>query len=160
MPLVVIHGPGASGKTFHADKFKAHYGLETAADWYSPKRFALPRAPEADLLLTQESAEVVGRAFPEATIVHINDARRAIGLDDAPANGFRAQPWHGIIVAREFIALGYKLPFSYEGDGQIVDAEDRPVCVIDPHGELPNNSADDLAALIVHACNFFDPMVR
>lgn len=82
--IVLIHGPMASGKTFHSKAFAKHFGCSAVADWDCRER-ELPRS-SALLLLTNEHPErVVGqirksRPDAEIRVVHIRTARLAIGV--------------------------------------------------------------------------------
>jgi hypothetical protein len=91
MGIVVIHGAMRTGKTLNAEKFRDHYQCKRVQDWSSFRGRGHSAFPvrEGDLLLTTEAPSVIRRAFPNATVVSINVARRAIGIDPAPAEGFR-----------------------------------------------------------------------
>lgn len=81
--IVLIHGPMASGKTFHSKAFAQHFGCSEIADWDCREQ-PLPRS-KALLLLTNEHPERVvakirkGRPDEEIRVVHIRTARLAIG---------------------------------------------------------------------------------
>lgn len=82
--IVLIHGPMASGKTFHSEAFAKHFGCSDIADWDCRER-PLPQS-DALLLLTIEHPERVvakiRKRHPDAEIrvVHIRTARMAIGV--------------------------------------------------------------------------------
>ncbi|KFG91697.1 hypothetical protein BV98_000555 [Sphingobium herbicidovorans NBRC 16415] len=82
--IVVLHGPMASGKTFHSEAFAKHFGCSAVADWDCRER-ELPRS-NALLLLTNEHPDRVvakirkGRPDAEIRVVHIRTARLAIGV--------------------------------------------------------------------------------
>ena len=82
--IVLIHGPMASGKTFHSRAFAKHFGCSDIADWDCRER--VPSQSAALLLLTNEHPERVvakirkGRPDAEIRVVHIRTARLAIGV--------------------------------------------------------------------------------
>lgn len=94
MGMVVIHGPQASGKTFHAEAFREHYGCAGISDGYVEGDGGA-RAPRVDdLLLTHLT--------PEQLLRH----RRAKGLF---ANGVMFAP---IETARQAIRVGPVRPLA------------------------------------------------
>jgi len=86
-PIVIVYGPVATGKTFHAIRFAAHYGCTQIMDDFVVADGLLP--PSGTLVLTTEHATLKAR-WPLARFIHVNVARMAIGLSCAPAAGFRA----------------------------------------------------------------------
>lgn len=82
--IVILHGPMASGKTFHSKAFARHYGCRHIADW-DCRAQELPRDGNL-LLLTNEHPEravaAIRKRRPDAEIqvVHVRTARLAIGV--------------------------------------------------------------------------------
>lgn len=147
----MIHGAMRTGKTMHADKFARHYGCTRTVDWarcHKPH----PAPHDGDLLLTTEPPAVIQKAFPEATIVPINTARRAVSLGDAPNNGFPAATG-APVTAADFAALGVTLPLTNAGDGEITDLRDQVVIQVDPHCMLMDDLVAQIADLIVCTVN-------
>lgn len=74
-PIVIIHGPQASGKTHHAERFLRHYGCKRIVDtWCGPQdRKLMP----GDLALTTEQPD--RWAVGGAVWISIATALRAIG---------------------------------------------------------------------------------
>jgi len=87
-PIVIIYGPVATGKTFHAIRFAAHYGCTQVMDDFVLADGFLPAS--GTLVLTTEHATTLKARWPLARFIHVNVARMAIGLSCAPACGFRA----------------------------------------------------------------------
>ncbi len=95
MPQTVIYGPPATGKTFHAAAFAKLYGCDCVADDHGGrggKSFRPITAESALILSTSEPADLRKR-YPAATLVRIDAARSALGLDPAPVDGFKP-PYH------------------------------------------------------------------
>ncbi|MDY1008948.1 hypothetical protein [Sphingomonas sp. CFBP9019] len=86
-PIVIIYGPVATGKTFHAIRFASYYGCTRVMDDFVFSDALLPQS--GTLVLTTEHATLKAR-WPLARFIHVNVARMAIGLSCAPAGGFRA----------------------------------------------------------------------
>lgn len=149
--VVVIHGAMRTGKTMHAEKFARHYGCARAVDWarcHKPH----PAPQDGDLLLTTEPPAVIQKAFPEATIVPINNARRAVSLGDAPDAGFPLSAG-APVTAADFSAIGVTLPLTNAGDGEIIDLRDQVVIQVDPHCALPDDLVAQIVDLIVRTIN-------
>lgn len=89
--IVVIHGAQRTGKTLNAQEFQRLYNCHRVQDWSCFRGRGHSEFPvrNGDLLLTTETPEVIRRALPQAVLVPVNDARRAIGLEPAPEKGFR-----------------------------------------------------------------------
>jgi hypothetical protein len=85
MNTVIIVGPSPSGKTRNAARFMAHYGCTSLHDGYEQPRDPKSRAFKkttfvyGGLYLTNHIDEK--RVPPDVTIVHIEDALKAIGGD-------------------------------------------------------------------------------
>jgi hypothetical protein len=89
-PIVVIYGPPATGKTMHGAEFLKHYGcLRVVEEDRTLMRGFVPL--HGDLILTTETARQVARKYRDVTIVDVDTARIAIGLEPAPAGGFRPE---------------------------------------------------------------------
>lgn len=84
MPQTVIYGPPATGKTFHADLFKAHYGATRVIDDWDVPFGPGPR----DLILSTAAPADLRKRYPRAQLIRIDAARSAVGLDPAPPGGF------------------------------------------------------------------------
>lgn len=84
---VVIYGPMATGKTFHADRFKRLYACSRVIEGDEPqnRRTSLR---EDDLVLVACNRQSAARRFPNACIISIEDARRQAGLGPAPDRGY------------------------------------------------------------------------
>jgi len=96
---VVIFGPMATGKTYHASRFAQHYGCDRVVEAENRGRQAQPLR-DTDLVLTYVDSATAKRRYPDAKRVPIDDARKAIGLLAAPAGGFcqpydQAPGWYG-----------------------------------------------------------------
>ncbi|MES2157509.1 MAG: hypothetical protein V4512_06865 [Pseudomonadota bacterium] len=82
--ITIIHGPQASGKTFHKEAFAAHYGCTHIVEEWNPREHELP--DDHRLCLTLATPEAIQKAIrldrPEAMVrvVSIHDARSAIGV--------------------------------------------------------------------------------
>lgn len=88
MKIIVIQGPARSGKTLHADRFAAHYGISNVIDYDRHHiHHAFPQ--DSAIILTQHSREAVlswrdrtsRRRVPTCAIqfVPIDSALRLIG---------------------------------------------------------------------------------
>ena len=86
MPQTVIYGPPATGKTFHADLFKAHYGAARVIDDWDVAFGPGPR--DDDLILSADAPADLRKRYPRAQLIRIDAARSAVGLDPAPPGGF------------------------------------------------------------------------
>jgi hypothetical protein len=84
--LIVIHGAKATGKTLHGQRFAAHYGCSGVVEELQLWRGQ--DVPAGSLILTHRDPRSLLRRWPDARFVHINEARRAIGLEEAPAKGY------------------------------------------------------------------------
>jgi hypothetical protein len=152
MRIVVIHGPQATGKTLHASRFAEHYGCARTLDWTHAKQHEQPL--DGDLLLTIEPPAKILRALPDATLIPVNVARAAIGLDPAPAGGF--PPIRDVPLTAAILAdLGVKVPLRADVayPGTIVDAAGRDVCVVDYNGEQSDGAVTSLAGFIADIVN-------
>jgi hypothetical protein len=91
MAITVIHGPMATGKTFHAVRFKQQYCCNRVLDGWpddgGSRGHGEPR--DGDLILTTRSPTDMRQKLPDARYVDINTARRRVGLPPAPKQGFR-----------------------------------------------------------------------
>jgi hypothetical protein len=95
MSVIVIHGPMRTGKTFHAKRFCEHYRCDIVGDldemsgadlgfkinggrapYQSVKMPAVARL----LLLTTWNPTAISRRLPDARIISIEEARKAIGV--------------------------------------------------------------------------------
>jgi hypothetical protein len=86
----VIYGPMATGKTMLAAVFAAHFGCNRVVEGDEAANGFTPRAN--DLVLTNAPIGAVRRRYRKARIVHINEARLAIGREPAPPSGFTTRP--------------------------------------------------------------------
>ncbi|MGW8189556.1 hypothetical protein [Sphingomonas hankookensis] len=76
---VVIYGPRASGKTFHAERFRKRYECERILDLSG--EHGKRRLGSGTLVLTDATkAEARSRYGRDALLVSIHDARSAIGV--------------------------------------------------------------------------------
>lgn len=98
MAIVVIHGPQCTGKTFHAEAFRQHYGCTGISDGYVEGDKSGPRPKAGDLVLTnltikQLRSKRYRGAFDDTVIlVPIEAARAAIGVGPVrPLSVWRAQ---------------------------------------------------------------------
>lgn len=98
MAIIVIHGPPASGKTFHAEAFRKHYGCAAISDGYPEGDEGAPRPKTGDLVLTYLTVEQMRSkryrgAFGDTVIlVPIEAARAAIGVGPVqPLSVWRSQ---------------------------------------------------------------------
>jgi hypothetical protein len=107
---------------------------------------------DGDLLLTTETPEVIRRHLPKATIVSVDDARRAIGLDPVPLGGFPVENSR----PANFHGLGFTMPIARGVDGEIVDANDNVVCLVDHNAELSDDRVAAIQNLIVLALNRYE----
>lgn len=81
-PIVIIHGPMASGKTTNAYRLRQHYGCTRVVDDWAGQnrqwqRFENYRLQPGDLALTNLSPADFGRT-PGARIIGIKEALHAI----------------------------------------------------------------------------------
>lgn len=86
MPQTVIYGPPATGKSFHADLFKAHYGASRVIDDWDAS-FG-PGPGDDDLILSTDAPADLRKRYPCAQLIRIDAARSAVGLEPAPPGGF------------------------------------------------------------------------
>lgn len=93
--ITIIHGPNASGKTFHKAAFARKFGCTHIVDDWLPTVHEVP--DDGRLVLTYHSEEEIKRAIrldrPSATIriVDIKTARSLIGVEHyAPGRTERA----------------------------------------------------------------------
>lgn len=86
MPQTVIYGPRATGKTFHAELFRAHYGATHVID-DSDVPFD-PEPGDNDLILSTDAPADLRKRYPRARLIRIDAARSAVGLEPAPPGGF------------------------------------------------------------------------
>ncbi|MFN3675322.1 MAG: hypothetical protein ACK4TC_05030 [Sphingomonas pseudosanguinis] len=106
--MIVIHGPGRTGKTVHARRFAEHYGCSRIIDIpaFSTVRHlrravrdgtirndhhAVPVRGEGTdcLILANEPEDYLRANFPPGTtLISIAQARDAIGLEPVPEGGF------------------------------------------------------------------------
>lgn len=84
--ITIIHGPQASGKTFHKQAFAAHYGCTHIVEEWNPNEHELP--DDGRLCLTLACPEDIAKAIrldrPEVhvRVVSIYSARVAIGVPE------------------------------------------------------------------------------
>ncbi len=97
MAITVIHGPKCTGKTFHAEAFRQHYGCTRIIDGYM-EGDAAPRPSDGDLVLTYLTPQEMrqkryrGTFDVPPTLVSIEVARAAIGVGPVqPLAVWRAQ---------------------------------------------------------------------
>lgn len=82
--ITIIHGPMASGKTFHKQAFAKHYGCSHVVDCWDPSLHEVPE--DGRLVLTYAFPENIKRAIQkdappsQVRVVDIETARRAIGV--------------------------------------------------------------------------------
>jgi len=84
--LTVIHGARATGKTINGRRFAEHYGCSGVVE--EPQLRRGQDVPAGSLILTDLGPRTLLRRWPDARFIHVNEARRAIGLSEAPAKGF------------------------------------------------------------------------
>jgi hypothetical protein len=82
--IVIIHGPMASGKTFHSKAFAKHFGCSHIADW---DRHGQPLPNSNSLLVLtndhpRRAESAIRKRNPDAKIriISIRIARLAIGV--------------------------------------------------------------------------------
>lgn len=85
--FTIIHGPKASGKTFHAEAFRRHYGCHASIDLDDlPKLDRRRTQLDGLLILTylkpDDALKCIRKLVPEADdrIIDIKTARLAIGV--------------------------------------------------------------------------------
>ena len=95
MPQTVIYGPPATGKTFHAAAFAKLYDCDCVADDHGGRgrKSFWPITSESALILSTSEPADLRKRYPAATLVRIDAARSALGLDPAPVDGFKP-PYH------------------------------------------------------------------
>jgi hypothetical protein len=147
MRIVVIHGPMRTGKTLHASKFAAHFGCTRTIDWTHAKQHEQPR--DGDLLLTNATPTKILRAYPDAVLVPVNDARLAIGLAEVPKGGFPVEcEWERRVDARVKVARG---PTILLHSGHYFD-------LLDPAGS--RFELEDIAHGLAHTCRYAGQCIR
>ncbi|KTW02811.1 hypothetical protein [Sphingomonas sanguinis] len=93
---VIIYGPPATGKTFHADRFAKHYGCTNIVDGSEigriRKGFMLPRGA---LFLTTDGLPQLVHLFGAGhTFISISVARRDLDLEPIPDGGFTGHSYY------------------------------------------------------------------
>lgn len=85
--FTIIHGPMASGKTFHADAFRRHYGCHAAIDLDDLDKLDRRRTQMDGLLILtnlkpDDALKRIRKVVPDADnrIIDIKSARLAIGV--------------------------------------------------------------------------------
>ncbi|WP_210357625.1 hypothetical protein [Sphingomonas beigongshangi] len=140
--MIVVHGPQASGKTFHSERIAAHYGCTRIIEIDERGRHA---ARPGDLVLSYESTSKLRRWFPCADIVSIRDARVAIGeaaewkREPAPVSPARAEP--------------ITLPVKVGRDGEVVDARGELLLIVDVNRDLPDARVAAIQRAVADALN-------
>jgi hypothetical protein len=61
-----------------------------------------------------------------------------------------------MIGGNTFQAFGFKAPFSRGLDGEIIDADNDVVCLVDANAELPDDRVAQIQRLIVVALNRYE----
>ncbi|NYT43135.1 hypothetical protein HZY97_20335 [Sphingomonas sp. R-74633] len=91
MTITVIHGPQASGKTFHAERFRKHFGCRDVVDGWRPGSDLSDHSEpvvlrNGDLLLTNANPDAVMKRFGDrgVRLIPIEQARRMIGVGPVP----------------------------------------------------------------------------
>lgn len=85
--ITIIHGPMASGKTFHKKAFARHYGCAAIVDGWDPRYHELPSEPGRLVLTNAERAEILrqmqkhGDPIVAFLMIDIATARQAIGVE-------------------------------------------------------------------------------
>lgn len=88
MTITIIHGPPASGKTFHRTAFMKKFGCVRYVDNWLPDQHELP--DDGRLVLTFAGPEQIARAIrldrpsADVRVIDIQTARRLIGVDPLP----------------------------------------------------------------------------
>lgn len=97
MAIVVIHGPKCTGKTFHAEALRKHYGCIRISDDYIDGASGPRPVRDGDLVLTTLTPRDLGKRGRGAFLVPpqlipVHDARFAIGVGPVqPLSVWRAQ---------------------------------------------------------------------
>ena len=107
--MIVIHGPGRTGKTLHARRFAKHYGCTRIVDIpdFSTARALRKEIRAGELANNHHATAVAGEGtrclvlatepedylranfLPGTKLISIADARAAVGLEPIPEGGFR-----------------------------------------------------------------------
>lgn len=85
--ITVIHGPQASGKTYHSKALKTHFNCDAIVDGWKFRRQFVFSGPTTEnmLVLTTEHPDAIREALPGARIVAIEDAKAALEQADMQA---------------------------------------------------------------------------
>ncbi|MDK8186697.1 MULTISPECIES: hypothetical protein [Sphingomonas] len=101
---VVIFGPPATGKTFHADRFAKHYGCNRVLDEGMDGRRVEGPLGRHDLVLTTDGRDTLRQRFvglglcTNIMFIAIEDARHALSLGPVPDGGFSGQSYYFSLV--------------------------------------------------------------
>lgn len=87
MAVTIIHGPMRTGKTLHRDLFAKHYGCSRVYD-DADKGVPNHGGRGGDLILSNDPVAKIAKRYPWALLIPINTARKAVGLEPAPTEGF------------------------------------------------------------------------